>query len=596
MIKNIAFLENATIKLKLTFLAGVLLAFLVVISSVSGFYLYSLNSNVDSLKESSLDVTKQADHINMVLTQQQEELKKLELLNSVNLSFLKFKFWLSDLSVSWVYESEDKAEAARLLLLKRLSEVKAFAPNEVKEIAKHLDKINNAYLNAVEVYVINDRMSGNILIAKANAESLIVQNILKLLIEKQAQAVINAKESAINAAVATLTHASDMDDVAGRAVKLAHFGLNVTFIGVILSIIIALILTFIIIRSILEPLSNIVASVQKIAEGDLDAELPCENKTEIGKLVRATIVLKKNSIAAEKLRKAQLEESKLRLERTDKIDALVVGFDTKTSKLLGALAVAANQMEATSQTMTSLADETSSRSTSVAGAAEEAGTNVQNVAAAAEELSVSIKEMMNNIETSQKFTQEASDAVNHTEVVISELSEAAEQISEVVGMITDIAEQTNLLALNATIEAARAGDAGKGFAVVASEVKGLASETASATDQIAGIIAKIQENTKSAVNAIDEVSKTILRVNEISAEVTTSIHQQAEATQEIARSVAEAAVGTKDVTQNITSVSSAAAESGQSASDVLNVAKDLAKQSDSMKQEIEGFLADIKTA
>jgi methyl-accepting chemotaxis protein len=72
-----------------------------------------------------------------------------------------------------------------------------------------------------------------------------------------------------------------------------------------------------------------------------------------------------------------------------------------------------------------------------------------------------------------------------------------------------IAGQTNLLALNATIEAARAGEAGKGFAVVASEVKALARQTARATEEIAGQVAKIQAETGAAVNRIGDVAQTM---------------------------------------------------------------------------------------
>src|SRR4029077_8289511 len=100
-----------------------------------------------------------------------------------------------------------------------------------------------------------------------------------------------------------------------------------------------------------------------------------------------------------------------------------------------------------------------------------------------------------------------------TDARITQMSVVAERIGHVLKLITDIAEQTNLLALNATIEAARAGDAGRGFAVVASEVKHLASQTAKATEEIAGQIADIQAVTKDSVSAIQEIGSIIHRVS-----------------------------------------------------------------------------------
>ena len=100
---------------------------------------------------------------------------------------------------------------------------------------------------------------------------------------------------------------------------------------------------------------------------------------------------------------------------------------------------------------------------------------------------------------------------------------ASERIGDVVSLINDIANQTNLLALNATIEAARAGDAGKGFAVVASEVKNLASQTASATEEISEQIAEIQNATGAAVTAIEGISETINQISEIGNSISAAV-------------------------------------------------------------------------
>ena len=98
------------------------------------------------------------------------------------------------------------------------------------------------------------------------------------------------------------------------------------------------------------------------------------------------------------------------------------------------------------------------------------------------------------------------------------------------------------------------------FAVVAAEVKGLAAQTAKATDEITVQIATIQEATRDTVGAIEEIGSTIGTVHTIAMGVAAAVEQQQVATQEIARSVNDAARGTQAVTETIADVQLAAVQ------------------------------------
>ena len=214
-----------------------------------------------------------------------------------------------------------------------------------------------------------------------------------------------------------------------------------------------------------------------------------------------------------------------RESRTKRVDEITNTFDQQATEIVNSFGSAAKQLQATAQSMSATAEETSRQSMAVAAASEQAATNVQTVASAAEELSASVNEINRQVAESTEITKKANAEAERTNATVQGLAAAAQKIGEVVSLISDIAEQTNLLALNATIEAARAGEAGKGFAVVASEVKSLANQTAKATEDIAAQINEMQAVTQDAVGAIKTIGETITEINSISDLIATAVER-----------------------------------------------------------------------
>jgi methyl-accepting chemotaxis protein len=260
------------------------------------------------------------------------------------------------------------------------------------------------------------------------------------------------------------------------------------------------------------------------------------------------------------------------------------------------LHLAATDLNTSAVNLSEMAQQAKSQSVTVAAASEETSVVVQSAAMAGEELVRTIAEVEANAVQSSRLAAGAVSEVAQTNSTIDELAAVAKEISEVTELISRIAGQTNLLALNATIEAARAGEAGRGFAVVAGEVKGLAAQTATATEDITRQVNEIQTATGQAVTAIRSISRAIGGIDEKMTAIAAAVEEQGAATTEISRNFQQAAQGTREVTETIGNVAALNRETGNAGAMLFESVRKMSSDADRLRSAVEGFLGSVRVA
>ena len=349
--------------------------------------------------------------------------------------------------------------------------------------------------------------------------------------------------------------------------------------------------------AIARPLSRMARALTAIGQGETEVEIPVNGPGELRSIAAAALAFRDSVAERARIRAAQergAEEEAAR--RQAAMMAVADGFEARVGGIVEAVSAAAQQLEGAAQAMTTAAGETSALSASAAQASAQAARSSDGIAAATEELSASIREISAQVGSSALAASAAEEEAARTAGEVERLAAAASSIGQIVGLISQIAGQTNLLALNATIEAARAGEAGRGFAVVAAEVKGLAAQTARATDEIAGRMAEIEAATGASVSGITGIARTIRDLSRISGDIAAAVEQQGAATAEIARTTVETSGGARRASNDVAGVARTADDASTGSGQVLDAASDLARQATALRREVGGFLAQVRAA
>jgi len=304
----------------------------------------------------------------------------------------------------------------------------------------------------------------------------------------------------------------------------------------IVSIMIAIVISYWIIATISRSINEAKAAVNAVAQGDLSNNIKISTRDEMGEL---------------------LEDLNL---MTQKIKDVISSVNT-----------AADNIASSSSQMNSGAQQVSEGASTQAASAEE-------VSSSMEEMVANIQQNTDNAQQTGAIASKAAEDIMEGSKTVNQTVNYMKEIAAKVSIIGEISRQTNLLALNAAVEAARAGEHGKGFAVVAAEVRRLAErsrEAAAEIDTLCGTsVVSAEKSGRLLERIVPDIQKTSKLVQEIAS---ASIEQNS---------------GADQINNAIQQLNQVVQQNAASSEEMAASSEELSRQAEHLREEIAFFTID----
>ncbi len=279
----------------------------------------------------------------------------------------------------------------------------------------------------------------------------------------------------------------------------------------ILAVVVGVATGVVLVRGITLPLQQAIGIAQRVAEGNLTADIAVHSRNEFGQLIGAL------------------------------------------RDMNASLAHIVHDVRSSTHTIHDASDQIAAGNLDLYRRTEQQSSSLQVTAASMEELTSTVRQNGGNAVQANALALSAAEIAGKGGAVVSQvvstmgsINASAKKIVDIIAVIDGIAFQTNILALNAAVEAARAGEQGRGFAVVATEVRSLAQRSASAAKEIKNLIADSVEKVEHGSQLVDqagatmeEIVSSVKRVTSIIGEISLASKEQSDGIDHVNHAIGE---------------------------------------------------------
>ncbi len=224
----------------------------------------------------NLFLTRKLENNSSAVATETELSEIIESATGARVAFGEMRYWLTDLAVSLLTPSERNAAAARMRMDGYLDQLAKRKPDLVARVRAERAAFEQSANDAVDKYTNEQRVLGNALLAQARNHSVKVDELLAALVDELRGELSAERE---------------------RIVEEVRAATRGTIVADLVILILGVLLTFAILRSIAVPLRTLVGAIDGLGAGDLSVAIPPAGPNEIGAMARA-LALFRDSLRA----------------------------------------------------------------------------------------------------------------------------------------------------------------------------------------------------------------------------------------------------------------------------------------------------------